>query len=70
LAVVESLARDVGLPRQTVRRYLDLLELVFVARTIPAWSSNLTARAVGTPKILINDFGLASRIAGIWRSEP
>jgi uncharacterized protein len=64
LAVVEAIARDVGLPRQTARRYLDVLELVFVVRTIPAWSSNLTQRAVATPKLLVNDSGLAARLIG------
>lgn len=63
-AVVDAIARDVGLPRQTARRYLDLLELVFVIRTIPAWSSNLTQRAVATPKLLVNDSGLAARLIG------
>lgn len=64
LAVVDAIARDVGLPRQTARRYLDVLELVFVVRTIPAWSSNLTQRAVATPKLLVNDSGLAARLIG------
>jgi hypothetical protein len=41
-----------------------VLELVFVVRTIPAWSSNLTQRAVATPKLLVNDSGLAARLIG------
>lgn len=65
LAVVDAIARDIRLPWQTARRYLELLELVFVLRTIPAWSSNLTSRAVGTPKILVNDSGLAARLIGL-----
>lgn len=65
LSVVEAIARDVGLPHQTMRRYLDLLELVFVVRRIPAWSSNLTSRAVATPKILVIDSGLAGRLIGM-----
>jgi len=70
LAVLDAIARDVGLPRQTLRRYLDLLELVFVVRTIPAWSSNLTARAIATPKLLLNDSGLAGRLVGLSSSQP
>jgi uncharacterized protein len=50
MAVVQSIANDVALPRQTLSRYLDLLELVFVVKRIPAWSSNLTMRAISTPK--------------------
>lgn len=34
-------------------------------RRIPAWSTNLTTRAVGTPKLILTDTGLAGRLAGI-----
>ncbi len=50
LAVAESMASDVAMPRRTLSRYLDLLELVFVIKRIPAWSSSLTTRAISTPK--------------------
>ncbi len=46
LVVVQSIAGDVGLPRMTLTRYLDLLELVFVVKRVPAWSSNPTRRAI------------------------
>ncbi|GAA3693397.1 ATP-binding protein [Nonomuraea antimicrobica] len=62
LAVAQSIAGDVGLPRMTLSRYLDLLELVFVIKRIPAWSSNLTRRAISTPKLLVTDTGLRGRL--------
>jgi uncharacterized protein len=65
LAVVQSIANDVNLPRMTLSRYLDLLELVFVIRRIPAWSSNLTTRAVSTPKLIVTDSGLGGRLIGM-----
>ncbi|MCO5970097.1 ATP-binding protein [Actinoallomurus sp. WRP6H-15] len=65
LAVVQSMANDVGLPRMTLSRYLDLLELVFVIRRIPAWSSNLTTRAISTPKLIVTDSGLGGRLIGM-----
>jgi uncharacterized protein len=65
LAVVQSIANDVGLPRMTLSRYLDLLELVFVIRRIPAWSSNLTTRAISTPKLIVTDSGLGGRLIGL-----
>ena len=64
LAVAQSMANDVGLPRPTLSRYLDLLELIFVIRRIPAWSSNLTTRAVSTPKLIMTDSGLGARLMG------
>ena len=67
LAVIQSMANDVALPRQTLSRYLDLLELVFVIKRVPAWSSNLTTRAISTPKLIVTDSGLGGRLIG--RSE-
>jgi uncharacterized protein len=65
-AVAQSMAKDVALPRQTLSRYLDLLELIFVIKRIPAWSPNLTTRAISTPKLIVTDSGLGGRFrAGI-----
>ena len=65
LAVAQSMANDVALPRQTLSRYLDLLELIFVIKRIPAWSSNLTTRAISTPKLIVTDSGLGGRLIGM-----
>jgi predicted AAA+ superfamily ATPase len=65
LAVVQSIANDVALPRMTLSRYLDLLELIFVIRRIPAWSSNLTTRAISTPKLVVTDSGIGGRLIGM-----
>ena len=65
LAVAQSMANDVALPRQTLSRYLDLLELIFVIKRIPAWSSSLTRRAISTPKLIVTDSGLGGRLIGM-----
>jgi predicted AAA+ superfamily ATPase len=65
LAVPQALGSDVGMSRVTLSRYLDLLELVFVIKRIPAWSSNATTRAIGTPKLLLVDSGLGGRLIGM-----
>jgi len=54
-----------GLHRTTVNRYLELLEAVFLIHRLPAWSRNLTARAVKHPKLHLTDTGLASSLLGI-----
>jgi len=59
-----NVAADLNVPASTVKRYLDLLELLFVIRRIPAWSTNLTTRAISTPKLLMTDSGLAGHLAG------
>src|ERR1700749_2020199 len=65
LAVAQSMANDIALPRRTLSRYLDLLELIFVIKRIPAWSSNLTTRSVSTPKLIVTDSGLGGRLIGM-----
>jgi uncharacterized protein len=64
-AVVQSMANDIALPRRTLSLYLDLLELIFVIKRIPAWSSNLTTRAISTPKLIVTDSGLGGRLIGM-----
>ncbi len=61
---VSDLARDLGLSRPTTDSYLAHLEAVFLVQTIPAWSTNLTARVVRRPKLVLTDTGLAARLLG------
>jgi len=65
LANPSSMANRLQVPATTVKRYLDLLDLVFITRRVPAWSSNLATRAVATPKLLLNDSGLAAHLTGM-----
>src|SRR5215469_7240401 len=65
LAVPASMASRLQTPASTVKRYLDLLDLLFVTHRIPAWSSNLATRAVATPKLLLTDSGLAAHLTGM-----
>lgn len=65
LAVPASMASRLQVPASTVKRYLDLLDLLFVTRRISAWSSNLATRAVATPKLLLTDSGLAAHLTGM-----
>ncbi|MEV4400542.1 ATP-binding protein, partial [Nonomuraea sp. NPDC049607] len=69
LTVIDNISRDLGLPRNTVKRYIDLLDLVYVIRRIPAWSSNATTRAIATPKLLLVDSGLGAHLAGLTPSR-
>jgi len=62
LLVPGSLANALGLRQQTIGRYLGLLEDVFLIKRIPAWSRNLTSRAVGTAKVAMVDSGIAANL--------
>ncbi|MGB0715375.1 MAG: ATP-binding protein, partial [Phycisphaerae bacterium] len=57
-----DLSRDLGMPQTTLRRYLNLLEITFLIRRVPAWFSNIGKRLVKSPKIYLGDTGLLSHL--------
>jgi len=64
LLVPAALAGQAAIPRTTLVRYLELLSTVFLIKSVPAWSSGHTARAVGTPKLAFVDTGIACHLIG------
>jgi hypothetical protein len=60
-----EIARDAGLARPTVHRYLNLLEVSFQIRKLPPYAVNPTVRLVKTPKLYWTDCGLAAHLAGL-----
>ncbi|MGB2983906.1 MAG: ATP-binding protein [Candidatus Bipolaricaulia bacterium] len=52
----------VGLPQTTVKRYLSLLEAIYLFLPLPAWAPNLGKRLIKRPKILLNDSGLIAHL--------
>lgn len=64
LLVPGNLASALELPRNTIARYLGLLEAVFLIKRVPAFSRNLSARAVGTAKVAFVDSGIATNLVG------
>ena len=65
LAVPAAVASRLQVPASTVKRYLNLLDLLFITRRIPAWSTNLTTRAVAAPELVLTDSGLAAHLSGM-----
>jgi len=57
-----ALGNEIALPHSTVARYLELLELVFLIKRIPAWSRNLSRRATSAPKVTMVDSGIAANL--------
>lgn len=64
LLVVNAMSSDIRLPASTVHRYLALLEEVFLVKRIPAWSRNVSSRAIGTAKLAFVDSGIAANLLG------
>lgn len=59
-----SLARDLGMPQTTLKRYLALLETTFLVRTVPPWFRNIGKRLVKSPKVVLTDTGLLAHLMG------
>ncbi|MGQ0620435.1 MAG: ATP-binding protein [Panacagrimonas sp.] len=58
-------ARSLGVSEPTVRRYLDLLSGLFLARQLPPWHENLGKRQVKAPKVYVRDSGLLHQLLGL-----
>lgn len=60
-----ELSRTLGLPASTLKRYLALLETLFLVRQVPAWASNRGKRLVRAPKLHVVDSGMLAWLAGL-----
>lgn len=65
LLVFSDVARDLGLPASTVKRYINLLETTFLVRMLPGWAVNLNKRVVKAPKVYLLDTGLLAHLLDI-----
>lgn len=57
---LSSLARDVGISQQTVKRWLSILVASNLVYLLQPYYNNITKRAVKTPKLYFLDTGLAA----------
>ena len=57
-----DVSRSTALPQSTVKRYMTLLEGLFLIRRIPPWSGSRTTRLVKAPKVYPVDTGLAAHL--------
>ena len=64
LVNLAELSRTLGIPLNTLKRYLILLEALFILNTLPAWSSHLGKRLVKAPKLMLRDTGLMAHLMG------
>ena len=64
-----ELARSLGVNESTTRRYLDLLEDLFMVRQLKPWHANLKKRQVKSPKVYLRDSGLLHELLGVWNTR-
>ena len=62
---ISNLSKDLGLQRETIDKYLVILERLFLIRRLPAWHKNQSKRLIKTPKIHIVDSGLACALSNL-----
>ena len=62
---VSELARKLDMVTMTVRRYLGLLQAVFLIDYLLPWSTNIGKRQVKVPKMYLLDTGLLAFLLGI-----
>jgi hypothetical protein len=60
-----ELARSLGVGESAVRRYLDLLESLFLVRVLQPWHADVAKRQVKAPKVLLRDPGLLHALLGV-----
>jgi len=58
-------ARSLGIGETTVRRYLELLQGIFMVRLLLPWHENLGKRQIKSPKIYFRDTGLLHQLMGV-----
>jgi predicted AAA+ superfamily ATPase len=59
-----DLSSSIGVSQPTVKRYVTLLERLFLVRMLPAWSRNLGVRLIKAPKVFVGDTGLGAHVLG------
>ena len=62
---VAELSTALNVAQATVRRYLDMLEQLFLIRQLRPWHENLRKRQVKRPKLYVRDPGLYHHLIGV-----
>lgn len=66
---LSRLSNSLGIDGKTIRHYIDLLEGLYLIRSIPAYSTNAGKRLVKSPKTYWRDSGLLHALQGLSETE-
>lgn len=69
LVNITSLANELQMRRETVEKYITILERLYLIRRLPAWHKNETNRLIKTPKIHLVDSGLTATFCNLQASD-
>jgi len=62
---MSDISRLSGIKNTTLKRYVTLLEHIFLIVKIPAWTKNAEGQLVKSPKVYLNDTGLLNHLIGL-----
>jgi predicted AAA+ superfamily ATPase len=62
---MSDISRLSGIKNTTLKRYVTLLEHIFLIVNIPAWTKNTEGQFVKSPKVYLNDTGLLNHLIGL-----
>lgn len=60
-----SIARDLAVSPMTLKRYLDILQALYIVFTVQPWHRNIARAILQTPKVYFFDTGLVRGEAGV-----
>ena len=66
---LSKLSSSLGIDGKTMSHYIDLLEGLYLLRSIPAYSTNAGKRLIKSPKTYWRDSGLLHTLAGLSGTE-
>ena len=55
-----SIARDLGLSQPTVKRYIDILQALYIVFTVQPWNKNIARSLLQAPKLYFFDIGMVA----------
>lgn len=65
-----SISNDLGLDDKLIKSYIEVLDLMFIIKRLPAYVKNTSKRSVvGMPKVQFVDTGLACHLLGLRKEK-
>ena len=60
---------QIGLDAKTTKKYVSVLERLFLIHRLPAWHSNRTSRLIKSPKLHLVDSGIQANLTGATKES-
>ena len=55
-----SIGRDIGLSQPTIKRYIDILQALYIVFTVQPWNKNIARSLLQAPKLYFFDIGMVA----------